>query len=103
MIKHVVAFKFTGNTEEQRRAHGAEFLRQMNTLIGVVPGLLAVQVGWDLRVHEGHWDAVLVSEHRSNNDLEAYRRHPAHIQVAQWVESVMLDRAVVDFDDAVLV
>jgi len=46
----------------------------------------------------GHWDVVLVSEHDSNDDLEAYQAHPAHREAAAWVSTVVNDRATVDYE-----
>jgi len=38
-----------------------------------------------------------VSEHHDNAALEAYQIHPAHIEVATWIGTVISDRAVVDY------
>ena len=46
------------------------------------------------------FDAVLVSEFRDQAALEAYKNHPEHLKVADFVASVKLDRAVVDYEAA---
>jgi hypothetical protein len=46
---------------------------------------------------DGHWHVALISEHDDNAALEAYQSHPAHLEAAAFVSSVISDRAVVDY------
>lgn len=66
-------------------------------LIGVVPDLKTIDVHTDLNMVSGHWDAVLISEHPSIASLEAYQAHPAHREAVTLINSLVEDRAVVDF------
>ncbi|MDO9589721.1 MAG: Dabb family protein [Microcella sp.] len=97
MIRHIVLFRLSAEDETQRRddAHGiAERLEALETQIA---GIQSIRVDRDLGLVAGHWDVALVSEHDDNAALEAYQAHPAHKEAAEFIASVVSDRAVVDY------
>jgi len=97
MIRHIVLFRLAADDDVQRRddAHGiAERLEALETEIA---GIQSIRVDRDLGLVDGHWDVALVSEHDDNAALEAYQVHPAHLEVATWIGTVISDRAVVDY------
>ena len=97
MIRHIVLFRLAATDDAQRRddAHGiAERLEALETEIA---GIQSIRVDRDLGLVDGHWDVALVSEHDDNSALEAYQVHPAHVEVATWIGTVISDRAVVDY------
>jgi len=97
MIRHIVLFRLAADDDVQRRddAHGiAERLEALETEIA---GIQSIRVDRDLGLVDGHWDVALVSEHDDNAALEAYQVHPAHLEVASWIGTVISDRAVVDY------
>jgi len=97
MIRHIVLFRLAATDDAQRRddAHGiAERLEALETEIA---GIQSIRVDRDLGLVDGHWDVALVSEHDDNAALEAYQVHPAHLEVASWIGTVISDRAVVDY------
>ena len=97
MIRHIVLFRLAADDDTQRRddAHGiAERLQALETQIA---GIQSIRVDRDLGLVDGHWDIALVSEHDDNAALEAYQVHPAHVEVATWIGTVISDRAVVDY------
>ena len=97
MIRHIVAFKLAAGDPEQRADDARGIHDRLTALLGVVPGLRMITVERDLGLVDGHWDLVLVSEHDTNPELEAYQVHPAHAEAAAWVGTVVSDRAVVDY------
>lgn len=97
MIRHIVEFKLA-SADDAGRAAAADGIRdRLSALVGVIDGLLGVVVERDLGLVAGHWDVVLISEHDDNAALEAYQSHPAHVEAAAWIGTVVTDRAVVDF------
>jgi len=92
MIRHIVMWKFRPGTEaEQER-----FLDGLRGLQGVVPQLLRSEVARN--VGPGNYDAVLVSEFRSLEDLEAYKKDPRHQAVSALCKSIREDRTAVDYE-----
>lgn len=92
MIRHIVMWKFQSNTEEQQKA----FLTKLQGLYGVIPQLKACEVA--VNVGEGNYDAVLVSEFESLEDLETYKNDPRHKAVSALCKSIRTDRVAVDYE-----
>ena len=92
MIRHIVMWKFRPGTEaEQER-----FLEGLRGLQGVIPQLRTSQVARS--VGADNYDAVLVSEFDSLEDLETYKQDPRHVAVSALCKSIRTDRVAVDYD-----
>jgi len=97
VIRHIVAFELNAPDEEARVAH----IRRMQDVLealSVLDEVESITVRPDLGTVEGHWDVVLVSEHRSAADLEAYQVHPEHQRAARIAGEFVARRAVVDYE-----
>ena len=92
MIRHIVMGKFRPGTEAEQ----AKFLEGLRGLQGVVPQLKRSEVA--VNVGEGNYDAVLVSEFDSLEDLEAYKNDPRHKAVSALCKSIREDRVAVDYE-----
>lgn len=92
MIRHIVMWKFRPGTDaEQER-----FLNGLRALQGAVPQLLRSEVARN--VGAGNYDAVLVSEFQSLEDLQAYKNDPRHKAVSALCKSIREDRVAVDYE-----
>jgi hypothetical protein len=98
MIRHIVEFKLAADDPEQRAIDARGIRDHLTALVDVVPTVRSIVVAPDLGLVGGHWDVVLVSEHDSNADLEAYQAHPAHREAVGWVSTVVSERATVDYE-----
>jgi quinol monooxygenase YgiN len=67
------------------------------SLVGVVPHVDRLEVGFDLGSVRSHWDVVLVSEHASEAELEAYQVHPRHQAAVAAINPLVASRAIVDY------
>ena len=85
-------WKFRPGTEAEQ----AQFLDGLRNLQGVIPQLLRSEVS--VNTGDGNYDAVLVSEFRDLEDLQAYREHPRHKAVSALCKSIRTDRASVDYE-----
>ena len=92
MIRHIVMWKFKPGTEEQMQ----EFITRLRGLQGVIPQLLKSEVA--VNVLPGNYDAVLVSEFASLEDLETYKKDPRHVEVSKLCKSIRKDRVAVDYE-----
>lgn len=92
MIRHIVMWKFRPGTEAEQE----QFLSGLRALQGVVPQLLRSEVARN--VGAGNYDAVLVSEFRSLEDLELYKNDPRHQAVSALCKSIREDRVAVDYE-----
>jgi hypothetical protein len=96
VIRHVVLWKLSSKDPEERRDAVAGMRQRLGALFGVVPGLLSVQVLADLGSTEDNWDVMLVSEHDDEAALGEYQVHPAHLEAAEFIRTVVEARAAVD-------
>lgn len=92
MIRHIVMWKFRPGTQAEQQ----QFLDGLRSLQGVIPQLLRSEVA--VNVGEGNYDAVLVSEFRDLDALEAYKNDPRHKAVSALCKSIRTDRVAVDYE-----
>lgn len=98
MIRHVVAFQLLAESPEQRATDAAGIRSILEPLKDEIPGVLALDVRFDLGLVATHWPVILISDYPDNATLEAYQAHPAHREAIAWINTVVADRAVVDFE-----
>lgn len=92
MIRHVVMWKFKPDTREEME----RFLTGLQGLYGVIPQIRAQQVG--VNCVEGNYDAVLISDFDSLEDLETYKKDPRHVAVSALCKAIRTDRVAVDYE-----
>lgn len=99
MIKHIVMWKMKDQAEGASKADNMKKITALlNNLVGVVPGLIRVEVGENFSESPAAADLVLYSELESKEALPIYQQHPEHVKVAQFIEAVTIDRQVVDYE-----
>ena len=92
MIRHIVMWKFRPGTEWEQQ----EFLTGLKGLQGVIPQLLRSEVA--VNVLPGNYDAVLVAEFATLEDLDTYKNDPRHKAVSALCKSIREDRVAVDYE-----
>ncbi len=92
MIRHIVMWKFRPGTEAEQN----QFLTGLQGLLGVIPQLKSCEVG--VNVGEGNYDAVLVSDFDSLQDLETYKNDPRHKVLSNLCKSIRENRVAVDYE-----
>lgn len=92
MIRHIVMWKFRPGTEAEQE----QFLSGLRALQGVIPQLLRSEVARN--IGPDNYDAVLVSEFRSLEELDAYKNDPRHKAVSALCKSIREDRVAVDYE-----
>ncbi|MFJ2370297.1 Dabb family protein [Microbacterium sp. NPDC087665] len=97
-IRHVVSWKLASDDAAERAAQAAEVARRLNALEGVVPQLLSISAGANVVLPDANWDVVLVADFASVETLDEYQVHPAHLEAAAYIRSVVSARVAVDFE-----
>lgn len=92
MIRHIVMWKFREGTESQAE----EFLSRLKALDGVIPQLKKCEVAKNIGAD--NYDAVLVSEFESMDDLNAYKVDPRHVAASDICKAIRADRVAVDYE-----
>jgi hypothetical protein len=95
MIKHIVMWKLK---EENKEAN----IELMKSKLESLPAKLSVikdfEVGVDFDKSARAFDVVLVSSFESKEALEEYKVNPDHVEVAQFIGSVVEAGKVVDYE-----
>lgn len=94
MIKHIVMWKFKDGEEENMM----KFRERLLALKGQIPEIRAMEVGINVNPSERSFDAVLVSEFDSLEDLRSYSVNPLHVAVSEFCKSIRTQSVSVDYE-----
>lgn len=98
MLKHIVMWKLKSEAEGKTKAENALWLKQhLEALLGIVPSLRSMEVGINVKESESAYDAVLISTFDNQEGLEAYKVHPAHLQISGYCKKIREGRVEVDY------
>lgn len=93
MIKHIVMWKFKENEEENMK----KFLEGLNSLKAIIPEIKYMETGININPNN-KYDAILISEFESMEDLEKYKKHPEHVKVSSLCKAIRIDRQAIDYE-----
>lgn len=92
MIKHVVMWKFKPGEEENVK----KFLAGLEGLRDQIEVLKDMEIGVNCNP-DCDYDAVLISEFDSLEDLNTYKTDPRHVAVSKLCKSIRVSRTAVDY------
>ena len=94
MFRHIVLYRLKDRSEESKRALKEHFL----SLNGQVPQIRALEVGTDV-LHSGRsYDVCLSILFDQKEDLAAYKAHPFHVGVSEYVHGVIETSVSCDYE-----
>ena len=93
MIKHIVMWKFKEYEEENMK----KFLEGLNSLKNIIPEIAYMETGININP-KNEFDAILISEFKTMEDLEKYKNHPEHLKVSALCKSIRVDRQAIDYE-----
>ena len=97
MIRHVVMWKLKDDAEGRSKAENMEYIReQLYALRPVIKEIKRMEIGFDVSGTDMSMDLLLLTEFDSVEALNVYAKHPAHVQVSNYVCKVILTRVVLD-------
>lgn len=100
MIKHIVLWTIrdTGNPRSKLEAM-AELKFKLLALKEEIREVKSLEVHFNSISAPGdNFEVVLECEFDSWADLEAYQKHPAHVEVAEYVRNIRQNRASIDYE-----
>ena len=92
-MKHIVMWKLKNKEEDAVKIK--ERLEGLKEKIDVIE---SIEVGINVEKSGSSYDVVLVSEFKSQKELDEYQNNPLHIDVAKFIKGAALDRIVVDYE-----
>ena len=99
MIRHIVCWKFLGQAGGASKAENLRKAKSMiESLPGKIPEILTLEVGIDSTQGPASFDLALNGTFASAPALEAYQRHPEHLNVVGFLRLVQSEKMVVDYE-----
>ncbi len=95
MLRHVVMMKFTDRTKWESIAKEVSVM--LNQLTETIPELLGMEVGINFNTRPTAYDLVLTADFRDESGLDAYRVHPTHLAVLDFLKLHVKEMTVVDY------
>lgn len=93
MIRHIVMWKFRAGTEAQAE----EFLSGLAALEGQIDCIRAMTVRRSA-VENAAYDAALIADFDSLEDVERYKNDPRHLKVAAICREIRTERCAIDVE-----
>lgn len=91
MFVHVVFFRFHDESA------APEAKRRLESMLGRVPTLRALEVGIDMLHTERSWQMTLRTEFDDQDGYNAYAVDAVHQEVLSWLKTVVQASATVDY------
>lgn len=92
MIKHIVMWKLKDPAE------AARFKAELDSCVGIVPGMRQFETAIRSEGLEANCDVVLNSSFDDKAALDAYLVHPHHKQVSSLLGTLREARSVLDYE-----
>ena len=86
-------WKFKENEEENMK----KFLDGLNSLKAIIPEIKYMETGININP-KNQYDAILISEFETMEDLEKYKKHPEHVKISNLCKSIRIDRQAIDYE-----
>lgn len=94
MIRHICMFTL----QPDKAANAAEFCRRAESL-KAIPSVRAFDVVTNApRTPANNYDVSLIIDFDDVEGLDAYRVSPAHVAFGQFVGTIRVDRACIDYE-----
>jgi hypothetical protein len=98
MIRHVLIFSLKTDDPAEKAEQTAEIRRRLVGLMDVIPEIKRMSVPADSTGIDRNGDLAIDSDFDDVAGLQAYIDHPAHVEVAKYIGSVIATRAAIDFE-----
>lgn len=100
MVKHIILWTLNPVLSDEQKEEVKKGIKAgLESLKGVVPGLIDVKVNVDGRLASSNCDVMLDCTLESEEALKAYAVHPAHVEIANTkVRPYTVQRTCLDFE-----
>ena len=93
MLKHIVLYKLN----EEGLKNLDKIKNNFLSMRGKIGGLLSVECGADVLKSERSFDFALVCEFENLESFKAYKTHPVHLPVKEYMHTVVESSKSCDF------
>lgn len=96
-LRHMVSWKFVGDTREERDAQTAEAMAAIEPLRESVPSVRALSLHRNELFDGDNYDLTLIVDFDDADGLAVYASHPTHVPVIELMRGITKARAASDF------
>lgn len=96
LVKHIVLWKLKEAQRSNAAGTAAGLRSRFKSLLGVVEGLTAIDVG--VNYNGGEYDMCLIADFTDKAAQEAYQTHPEHLKIKKLVHEVVCARTAFDYE-----
>ncbi|MDI6023704.1 Dabb family protein [Leucobacter sp. UT-8R-CII-1-4] len=96
-LRHIVSWKFNGETKEQRDAQAAEAIALIDPLREKIESVRALSLHRNELFDGANFDLTLIADFDDAEGLEFYAKHPEHQPALQYMPTVAAARVATDF------
>ncbi len=86
-------WKFKKDEKENMK----KFIKGLNNLKLIIPEIKYMETGININPNN-QYDAILISEFETMEDLEKYKNHPEHLKVSSLCKEIREDRQAIDYE-----
>lgn len=98
MVRHIVIWNFREDmTELEKKAAAEEMKRILEPIKDLVQGCVKLRVVSKGLLPKSNCEIILDSLFESEDALNSYVVHPAHVEAGKYVRSVVGNRSCMDF------
>ncbi len=99
MIKHIVIWSIKATEKADKIENIKTFKTMLEALPATIKEIASLEVGLKTdKSPANNNDIVLITTHKSWEDLTAYATHPKHLEVIEFAKTVVESRSAVDFE-----
>ena len=99
MVHHIVLWDWKENLKEQEKKEAAERIREkLESVKDQAEGVVSLEVVTD-GLSSSNKEIGLISVFESEEALNAYQAHPAHVEAGTYIKSVTANRTCFDFEE----
>ena len=100
MIKHIVMWTIReGETPRAKFEKMAEVKARILDLKDRIHEIVSMDVYFNSpSAPDDNYDVILISEFNSWADLDAYQKHPLHLEVVEYIRNVRQNRVGIDYE-----
>lgn len=96
-FRHIVMWRVSGADDGQRHANSVTVRQAFESLRGLIPGLLEMEIGVDTSSVDYACNVAMSMRFRDAHALHAYASHPEHLRVREALGSLRTERYQVDY------
>lgn len=98
MVRHTIMWKFKPVEGKTPREIAEDIKERYESLLGVIPELKSVEVGINRNESATSYDAILIQDFDSWQDLAAYKANPKRDSLTKYIEELIDVRARVEYE-----